>query len=193
MIRLRYGNTNTFFLPGAGGGLLVDTDWAGTMPAFYKALKAAGIGIGDISYVLATHFHPDHCGLVGELQGLGVTLLLMDVQQRFVRFSEEIFARDRRISHKPVDKGAARVISCGESRLFLRTLGIDGEIVSTPSHSPDSVTVILDTGDFLVGDLEPMAYLAAYEDNPQLEQDWAELRRHNPKRIFYAHANESVL
>ena len=30
MIKLRYGNTNTFFIPGSEGGLLVDTDWAGT-------------------------------------------------------------------------------------------------------------------------------------------------------------------
>lgn len=37
--KLRYGNTNTFLVQGENGYLLVDTDYAGTMPAFYRAIK----------------------------------------------------------------------------------------------------------------------------------------------------------
>jgi len=33
MKKLRYGNTNTFFLEGSNGGLLIDTDYAGTQEA----------------------------------------------------------------------------------------------------------------------------------------------------------------
>ena len=65
--KLRYGNTNTFFIQGIGGGLLVDTDFAGTLPAFYRAIKEHNIKSSDISYVLATHYHPDHIGLISEL------------------------------------------------------------------------------------------------------------------------------
>ena len=64
MIKLKYGNTNTFFIKGSQGGLLIDTDYAGTMPAFYKAMKNASIGLTDIKYVIATHYHPDHMGLI---------------------------------------------------------------------------------------------------------------------------------
>ena len=91
MIKLRYGNTNTFYIPGAKGGLLIDTDWAGTLPQFFKAIKSAGLGISDISYVLATHYHPDHVGIIGELQRLGVVLLVADVQHGFLHFPDEIF------------------------------------------------------------------------------------------------------
>ena len=38
-VKLKYGNTNTYYIPGRGGGLLVDTDYAGTLGAFYRALK----------------------------------------------------------------------------------------------------------------------------------------------------------
>ena len=41
--RLRYGNTNTFFIRGTSGNLLVDTDYAGTMSAFYGAIKKYNI------------------------------------------------------------------------------------------------------------------------------------------------------
>lgn len=51
MIKLIYGNTNTFFVQGERGGLLVDSDYAGTLPTFYKALKRNDIRISDIEYV----------------------------------------------------------------------------------------------------------------------------------------------
>ena len=85
MDKLKYGNTNTFYIRGDKGGLLLDTDYAGTLHAFYKVIKNAGIRITDINYVLATHYHPDHMGLVGQLVKQGVELLLMDIQKEAVR------------------------------------------------------------------------------------------------------------
>ena len=87
-IKLRYGNTNTFLVPGNGEYLLVDTDYAGTLPAFYKALKAAGVQMKDIAFVLATHYDPDHMGLIPELMKQGVSLLLMDTQTGDVHFPD---------------------------------------------------------------------------------------------------------
>lgn len=193
MIRLRYGNTNTFFLPGKKGGLLIDTDYAGTLPSFFRAIKAEGIAVRDIRWVLATHYHPDHIGLVGALQKLGVKLLIIDKQLDNVHFADSIFARDQRLHYETIDEQQAAVIRCEESREFLRDIGISGEIVPTPSHSEDSISIILDHGDCMVGDLEPFAYLAAYEDNPGLQRDWERIMRFHPKRIFYAHANETEL
>ena len=191
MIKLKYGNTNTFYLPGQRGGLLIDTDYAGTLSAFYKALKRIGIGIKDISYVLATHYHPDHMGLVGELMKQGVKLLLADTQIDLVHFSDRIFERDR-IPFEPVNEKLAEVISCRESRSFLAKLGIHGEIIPTPSHSDDSISLVSDDGDCFVGDLEPFAYLEAYEENTGLKSDWEHILAFNPKRIFYAHAPETA-
>ena len=193
MKKLRYGNTNTFFLEGSQGGLLIDTDMVGTLPLFFRAIKAAGIDFRDITYVLATHYHPDHIGLMGELQKLGVTLLLVDVQRPSVHFADDIFARDRKLRYVPIDETAARVISCGESRSFLHSIGIEGEIIYTPSHSEDSISLILDDGTCIVGDLEPLEYLAGYGGNPALEQDWARIISCHPGRILYAHANEKTI
>ena len=192
MIKLKYGNTNTFLLLSDGGALLVDTDYAGTLPAFYRSLKERDIKVKEIEYVLATHYHPDHMGLIGDLMKQGVKLLLLDVQKDFVHFSDGIFARDR-LPFQPIDETAATLISCGESRAFLSRLGISGEIIPTPSHSRDSVSLILDEGDCFVGDLEPFEYLAAYEENASLMRDWTQLLSFRPKRVFYAHAPEKAL
>ena len=193
MIRLRYGNTNTFYIPGGGGGLLLDTDWAGTLPQFFKTLKAAGIESRAITTLLVTHYHPDHMGLAGELQQLGVKLLIADVQCPFVHAADGIFARDRRPTYRAVDENAATGFSCAESRAVLKALGIEGEILHTPSHSEDSLSLILDDGSCFVGDLEPLAYLAGYNDNPALKSDWEQIMDRHPKRILYAHANEQRL
>ena len=190
MIKLRYGNTNTFYIAGAKGGLLIDTDYAGTLPQFFKAIKTACIDISDISYMLATHYHPDHIGIVSELQKLGVTLLIVDVQHSSVHFADDIFFRDKRLNYKPIDENVAKVISCAESRSFLCSIGISGEIIYTPSHSEDSISIILDDGNCIVGDLEPVEYLAAYDHNPRLKSDWEQIMSYHPKRILSAHANE---
>lgn len=190
--RLKYGNTNTFFIRGTKGNLLVDTDYSGTLPLLYKELKKNNIKLCDITYVLATHYHPDHIGLVSELMEKGIKLLLVNTQLEYVHFSDEIFNRDARIKYTSINENEAVIVSCEESRAFLRNLGIDGEILSTPSHSNDSISLILNDGSCFVGDLEPMEYLDAYNENTKAKDDWKLVISHNPRMIFYAHANEKA-
>lgn len=185
--RLKYGNTNTFLICGERGNLLVDTDYAGTLPGFYRAIKAESIRISDIDYVLATHYHPDHMGLISELMKQGVRLLLLDTQRPHVHFSDVLFAREGRLKYEPISTETATVIKGAESRAFLGRLGIRGEIAVTPSHSADSVSLLLDSGECFVGDLEPMEYLDAYEDKAALQRDWELILNHGPKVIYYAH------
>ena len=190
---LRYGNTNTYYLKGNPGGLLIDTDYAGTLPGFFRAIKTADISIKDISHVIATHYHPDHMGIIGDLQNLGVKLVIADVQKESVHFSDAIFSRESHLKYTPANAQKAVVISCAESREFLQSIGINGEIIHTPSHSKDSISIILDEGDCFVGDLEPIEYLKIYEENPGLRNDWDLLMSYEPKHVYYAHVNDKEL
>ncbi len=156
---------------GTSGGLLIDTDYVGTLPVFYKALKKNNISMTDITYVLATHYHPDHIGLISELTKFGIKLLLLDTQYNYVHYADEIFKWEKHLRYEPIDEKNAIIVACKTSRAFLAKLGIAGEIIPTTSHSKDSISDILDNGEYMVGDLEPMEYLDA-------------------KVIYYAHANE---
>ncbi|MDO4876557.1 MAG: MBL fold metallo-hydrolase [Oscillospiraceae bacterium] len=188
--RIKYGNTNTFLIRGTKGSLLVDTDYAGTLPAFYKAIKELGIKVSDISYVLATHYHPDHIGLVSELTDQGVKLVVMESQTDFIHYSDPIFAREPHLNYRPIDERNALILKFDEAPSFLDSLGINGNIGRTLSHSEDSIYVSLSDGTFILGDLEPLEYLEAYKDNQLLKTDWDNILKQDPKLLLYAHANE---
>lgn len=184
---LKYDNTNTFFVRGSGTGLLIDTGWAGTLGGFFKAIKRNNIKTTDIGYVMATHFHPDHIGIIGDLQQLGITPLIIDVQREYVHGSDAIFAKSGE-KFTPIDESGACVISCAESRRFLKSIGIDGEILSTPGHSPDSVSLILDSGEAFVGDLPPFDVKDGY-DEPLIKESWRSVMSFRPGIVYYGHAN----
>ena len=190
--KLKYGNTNTFFIRGTTANILIDTDYAGTLPAFYKSIKENDIKICDIDYVLATHYHPDHIGLVSELIKLGVKLILLDTQYSYIHFSDGIFKRDKRLNYDLITTENAIIISSKESIDFLRSIGINGRILVTSSHSNDSISLILDNGECFVGDLEPIEYLDCYEENIKLKNDWELILSYNPKVINYSHINKKI-
>lgn len=190
---LRYGNTNTFYISAGKKGLLVDTDWAGTLPAFYKAIKASDLTLSDITYVMATHYHPDHMGLISELRALGIKHIVFDEQRDMLHFSDGIFAKEKGIQYAPIDDNRAEVIYCADSRDFLASLGINGEVLHTPAHSEDSVSLVLDEGIAIVGDLDPIDVVGAYEDNALLRDCWDMIMARSPKTVFYSHANKREL
>ena len=186
LVPLKYGNTNTYLIRGNGGNLLVDTDWAGTLPAFYRALKKQNLQIGDISHMMATHYHPDHMGIMAELMEQGVRLLLFDVQQPYIHFSDSIYAREKNRAYRPIDEGRAKLLCCGESRAFLSTLGIAGEVIYTPGHSEDSVSLLLDDGNAVVGDLPPYSALAAVTEEA-VKNSYKTILSHGGRQLHYGH------
>lgn len=161
MKELLYGKTRTYLL---GEVLLVDTDWAGTLAGLFRALKDVGATMEHIRYLIITHYHPDHMGIAAELTELGVRPVIFDVQLPHVHFPDSIYAKEKNRSYRPIDVKCAMVMRCADSRAFLASLGISGEVIHTPGHSEDSVSLILDNGHAIVGDLPPCSALSAIDD-----------------------------
>jgi glyoxylase-like metal-dependent hydrolase (beta-lactamase superfamily II) len=191
--KIKYGNTNTFLIKGTKANILIDTDYAGTLYAFYKAIKDNGIKISDIDYLLATHYHPDHIGIAGDLMEQGVKLIIMESQLPYVHYSDPVFAKEPYLNYKSIDESKGEILSFADASSFLFSIGIKGDIMPAPSHSEDSIIITLDDGTVIAGDLEPYEYLEAYEENDNLKADWGKLLSLNPKRILYAHANEKII
>ena len=116
----------------------------------------------------------------------------MDIQKEAVHFSDIIFEKDK-LQYSKINEADATIITCEESRKILSSIGISGEIIYTPSHSEDSISLILDDGECFVGDLEPSEYLEAYGNNEALKSDWDLIMSYNPKTVFFAHRPEKKL
>lgn len=189
MKELLYGKTRTYLV---GGCLLVDTDWAGTLPSFFRKLKELDIPMESIRYLMITHYHPDHMGLAADLMELGVQLIIFDVQLPYVHFSDSIYAKEKNNFYKPIDERHAIVLSCAESRNFLATLGISGEVIHTPGHSQDSVSLILDDTNAIVGDLPVFSAFSVVEDET-VKHSYREILSRCVSRLHYGHmVGESV-
>ena len=149
IVNVGYRSTNYWVVSAGRSRLLVDLGWPGTMGLMRANLRRMGVPLAEIRYGLATHYHIDHAGLAQELKLAGVPLLVLAVQV------DAIPAMKRWT--KPQDQYVAItthdnvVISFAESRPLLLAMGIAGEIVHTPGHSEDSVSLVLDDGAALRG------------------------------------------
>ena len=185
---LKYGNTNCYYIKGKNGSILVDTDWAGTLQAFYRKMKE--LDIEKIDYLLITHYHPDHIGIAQDIIDMGTKLLLVDVQKDYINSSDTILQKDKNIQFKPINTEPV-IISCDQSREFLNDLGIDGEIIYTPGHSEDSISLILDNGSAFVGDLYDLKSAITFNDE-KINNSWNKILSHNISKIYYGHHEQTI-
>ena len=189
---LKYASTNTYLIEGDSGMLLFDTGWAGTFPMFLRAMGELNIPVQKISYILISHFHPDHTGIAQQIADQGAVLLVADVQREHIHSSDAIFAKEKNTAFCPIKDERVRFFSAGESRAVLKELGIDGQVIHTPGHSDDSISLLLDDGSLFVGDLNPLYELEIHRGT-QIGDSWDKLLAHNPKVIYYGHANKALL
>ena len=184
IVNVGYQSTNYYAIDIKGGKLLVDCGWPGTLPQFSAELKRKGIAIQDIKYLLVTHFHPDHAGLTQELKSLGTKHLLLDVQIDCISQMTEFF-KTKNYPYIQIQTNNSINLKLSESRPFLAGIEIEGEIIHTPGHSDDSVTLVLDEGFAFIGDLHPVFVLP--EEDKTSRQSWDKIYQHKIVRIFPAH------
>jgi endoribonuclease LACTB2 len=186
IVNVGYDPTNLYFIiPETGSGLLVDCSWPRTVGKLDASLKRNGLSFKQIAYLLVTHFHPDHAGLTQELRDRGVTLLLFETQAPYAEALSSIM--------KP-DSGYVRIVVEGtplhkheDSRRLLLEAGIPGEVLLTPGHSEDSISLVLDNGMAFTGDLPPLFQLMATDITARAS--WHKITSLGANRIYPAHGN----
>jgi glyoxylase-like metal-dependent hydrolase (beta-lactamase superfamily II) len=163
----------------------VDAGWAGTLPQFQHQFKRVDIQFSDVKHVLCTHYHPDHAGLAQELKRLGCTLIVVDIQLPAIPLLKaQTKPQDNYVEITLKDN---LVVSLADSRALLKRIGIAGEIVATPGHSDDSVSLLLDSGEAFTGDLT----------HPDMADEvalasWAALRAKGAKTVYPGHGPAGV-
>ncbi len=171
-IRLNLGITKVYLLPCSNGYLLIDTGYETDYKKFRKKLKRTGIEIGQIKYLLLTHYHDDHSGFANKLKyEFGIPLIVQKKSvpllaqgdsgkeeegyyitrcMRILFSAFELFHKD--FKYPPVLVNDEDTLVDGDDQNILRVLGINADILYTPGHSADSMSVLYDEGVAFVGD-----------------------------------------
>ena len=184
---IKYGTTNTYLIKGSNGSLLWDTGWAGTLAAFCHAMGAAGEKVQDIKFILISHYHPDHMGIAQVIADMGPVICAAGVQRDHLHSSDRIFARDKKVNFTPIKDEDVRFFTFEDSRALLQETGIAGTIIHTPGHSDDSISLMLDSGELFVGDLNPLYELELHKGT-QIGETWNALLAMHPRKVYYGHA-----
>ena len=117
-----------------------------------------------------------------DLAMLGVRLLVFESQPNAVLAMNE-YLRGKK-GFVPVS-GLGRIDARTEaSRSLLAGLGIRGEVVTTPGHTDDSVSLVLDGGLAFTGDLPPPMI---GDPGGVVAQSWAKLRALGVQKVLPGH------
>lgn len=185
VITITYKDTNCYLIPTIDGWLMIDTGWPDTFSQLLRLLNQQGVSVDEIDYLIVTHYHPAHAGLTQNLKDLGINLILHEVQVPYVNRINQFFKRKPKKHFKDITTGNAFILSEDESRSFLSSIGIEGALITTPDHSEDSISLVLDNICAFTGDLP------AYSDKDSCQEpdadSWNRLMAHGIKAIYPGH------
>jgi glyoxylase-like metal-dependent hydrolase (beta-lactamase superfamily II) len=160
---LKFGISNLTLIQDKGM-IIVDTGCQSEKEAYVEAFAELGINPKDINLIVITHAHWDHCSRVNELKDLtGAPVLCHknavpvlqegewlefkprgEVGKRFI----ELIANDAADVIKPINPDIIV-----DSEFDLTPFGVAGKTIYTPGHSDCSISVVLDSGEAIMGDI----------------------------------------
>ena len=148
------------------------------------SLKRKGLALKDLNYLFVTHYHPDHAGLVQELKDRGVKHIVLEQQLPAIPLLKTYMKPDS--GYVDIRIQDSLHLATTESRAWLTSIRLTGEMVSTPGHSADSISLVLDDGLAFTGDLLLPDMVDG--DKPDIvRQSWAKLRELNVWTIYPGH------
>jgi len=159
LVRIKGAISNCYLLLGERP-VLVDSGAPGDLKRILAGLKAAGVAPARLALILLTHGHSDHAGCAAELRrrtGAQIALHIGDAS---------LTREGRNGVLAPVDT-MGRVLrpfvdepfeAFEPDQLFrdgfsLDTYGVKGSVVATPGHTPGSSSVVLASGEAIIGDV----------------------------------------
>lgn len=184
IVNVGYRSTNYWVVSAGSSRMLVDLGWPGSMGRMRANLRRMGVPMNEIRYGLATHYHIDHAGLAQEFKQAGVPLLVLDVQVSSIPLMKRWTKPQDKYTDITTDDNVT--ISFEESRSLLERIGIPGEIVHTPGHSDDSVSLLLDDGSVFTGDLTHPA-LTGETEAEVVTASWGLLRQLGAVAVYPGH------
>jgi glyoxylase-like metal-dependent hydrolase (beta-lactamase superfamily II) len=187
------GKSRVFFVKGKKTAI-IDSGAPGNERKILKALRMAGISQQDVSLLIITHAHWDHCGSAHSLKAaLNVPVMAGWPDAEYLEKGENIQVTNLPGRFGPADSPGpkfekVKVDAVVKEDMGLESYGIDAQVALTPGHTEGSLSVIASDGNCATGD-----FLAGlYSGEPEIiQRSLRDLADRGTKRFHPAHG-ESV-
>jgi hydroxyacylglutathione hydrolase len=205
IIQLNLKLSNAFLLLGKKM-VLVDTGTRNETSTILKAFQKAGLNLQDLSLIVHTHAHFDHCGSTADLQQKSGALVAIH------KSDSSCFMEGKSAHIEPINLfgklitpfmkdgyQTTKIDLLMDDEFDLHPYGLDGKVIATPGHTPGSISILLDSGEAIIGDLfgggrlmglfQPgrPRYHHWYSNFDIAQKSIAQILEKNPTRIFAGH------
>lgn len=201
--RVDFGHVNIYFIKTETGHILVDAGMPNKGDELDERFAKAGVDQNSVQLIVLTHGHLDHVGSVAHAKKVTGGQVLCHRS-----FSESL--TNGRPEAAVAQNLLGRVLNLMTSLMGnkfegiqpdividdeydLADHGISGRIIHTPGHSPSSVSIVLDNGEALVGDLvreEGSGRIGLgmfFEDKRVALESIEKVAAFDPDRIYLSH------
>ena len=172
---LKLSKTNCFLIKNHNKYVLVDTGYEFEWALFSKRLREAGVDLSEISHLILTHHHDDHCGLLNKIveRNPDIRIIMSNLAEGPLKNGQNYHTPgsghvNRRIHFilslkQKVDKKWTHtfppylirkndILITKETTLKEIEIDLNGKIIATPGHSLDGISILFDDGDCIMGD-----------------------------------------
>jgi glyoxylase-like metal-dependent hydrolase (beta-lactamase superfamily II) len=196
---------NIYLIETESGHILVDTG----MPFLGKKLDGvfedAGVDPKSVQLIVLTHGHLDHVGSVAYAKQVtgGKVLCHRSLAENLQKSNvERAVPQTRRIGARLMNALSNLLKFTGvepdivvDDEFDLSEYGVAGKIIHTPGHSASSLSIVLENGEALVGDMVreeqggEIGLGAFYEDAPLLIESLTKVAALEPTTIYLSHGS----
>lgn len=164
-IRISFGLVNAYLLRGEKGDVLIDTGLPGLASRLLRVMHHHGSSPDRLALIILTHVHLDHVGNLRTLRSLAQAPILVHRHEAPILESGQVTVPAGRTPLARVLIGISGALApfvrfvpitpdiAVDDDVSLSEFGIAGRIVHTPGHTKGSISVLLDNGDAVIGDL----------------------------------------
>lgn len=200
---VRFGHANIYSIETTSGHILVDAGKPKMEDELDGAFREAGVDPKGVQLIVATHGHLDHIGSIAHAQRTtgGKVLCHRSFSDRLVNGEIEP-AVPRNLLGRVLNlmtglagfkyRGIEPDITLDEE-FDLDEYGVPGKVIHTPGHSQSSVSIMLDNGEALIGDMvreESPGKIGLgmfYEDKETLLESLGKVAAYEPRIIYLSH------
>lgn len=144
--------------------ILVDTGYRGSENKILNKMYQEGVNPEEVSMILLTHGHDDHFGSAKVLRDkFSAPVAIHKADAENIRKGDNGVLTPTGGFGKfitPLMNGMTKSKVKGfepdvllQDNFGLGAYGIDGKVISTPGHTPGSISIVLSSGEIIIGDL----------------------------------------